>query len=67
MKLIVRETQGILRVEIRVTKPKSIRNYTDETDITGQITKLMEDCQDIFMDTFVHVFLLGIIIRKIRL
>lgn len=64
LKSIVREAQGILRAEIRLTKPKSIRNYTDKADITGQITKLMEDCQDIFMDTFVHVIPFGDYYKK---
>lgn len=35
LKLIAAETQGILRAEVRLTKPKVIRSYTNKTDISG--------------------------------
>lgn len=59
MKLIAAETQGILRAEVRLTKPKGIRNYTDVADISGQIVELSKNCKDIFMDTFTHIVPFG--------
>lgn len=64
LEVIAAETQGILRAEVRLAKPKAIRNYTDATDISGQITELVKDCQDIFMDTFTHVIPFGDYYKK---
>ena len=59
LKAIAAETQGVLRAEVRLMKPKAIRNYTDEIDITGQIVELSKNCKDIFMDTFTHIIPFG--------
>lgn len=43
-------TRGILRAEVRLTKPKAIREYTDANDVPGQIVELMKYSTDAFMD-----------------
>ena len=64
LKAIAAETQGVLRAEVRLMKPKAIRNYTDEIDITGQIVELSKNCKDIFMDTFTHIIPFGDYLKK---
>ena len=64
LKAIAAETQGILRAEVRLTKPKAIRGYTDEANAVGQIVELSENCQDIFMDTFTHIIPFGDYYKK---
>ena len=64
LKAVAAETQGILRAEVRLTKPKAIRGYTDEANVVGQIVELSENCQDIFMDTFTHIIPFGDYYKK---
>ena len=40
-------TQGILRAEVRLTKPKAVRVYTNAEDTVGQIVELIKDRQQI--------------------
>ena len=53
------QTRGILRAEVRLTKPKAIREYTDATDVLGQIVDMMKNSTDAFMDTFARVIPFG--------
>lgn len=53
------QTKGILRAEVRLTKPKAIREYTDATDVASQITKVMKNSTEIFMETFARVVPFG--------
>ena len=62
--VITTETRGILRAEVRLTKPKTIRSYTDATDVGGQIVELSKNCKDIFMDTFTHIIPFGDYYKK---
>lgn len=64
LKSIADETKGILRAEVRLMKPRAIRNYTDETDITGQIVELSKNCKGIFMDTFTRIIPFGDYFKK---
>lgn len=64
LKQIATETQGTLRAEVRLMKPKAVRNYTDSTDTLGQIRELMRNCQDIFMDTFAQIIPFGNYYKK---
>lgn len=52
-------TQGVLRAEVRLAKPKAIRCYTEATDISGQIVELMKNSTDGFMDTFARAVPFG--------
>lgn len=53
------QTKGMLRAEVRLTKPKAIREYTDTTDTPGQIVEIMKNSTDAFMDTFARVVPFG--------
>lgn len=53
------QTNGILRAEVRLTKPKAIREYADATDIANQIVELTKASTDAFMDTFVRIIPFG--------
>ena len=55
---------GIIRSEVRLTKPKAIRAYTDAGDINKQIEHLLKNSCDIFMDTFTRVIPFGDFYKK---
>lgn len=57
-------TQGILRAEVRLTKPKAVRVYTNAEDTVGQIVELIKDRQQIFLDTFARVVPFGDFYKK---
>ena len=56
---MLREAKGILRTEVRLTKPKAIRDNTDAVEVSGQIVAMLEKCQDIFMDIFTRIIPFG--------
>lgn len=58
------QTTGVLRAEVRLTKPKAIRAYTDAEDTTGQIIELAEKCQDVFLDIFTRIVPFGNFYKK---
>ncbi|MBD5449743.1 MAG: hypothetical protein HDR28_06240 [Lachnospiraceae bacterium] len=64
LKSLLRESEGILRTEVRLTKPKAIRDYTDAVDVSGQIVELVEKCQAVFLDTFTRVIPFGDFYKK---
>ena len=53
------QTRGVLRAEVRMVKPKAIREYADATDVANQIVELMKNSTDAFMDTFAWVVPFG--------
>ena len=53
------QTKGMLRAEVRLTRPKAIREYTDTTDTPGQIVEIMKNSTDAFVDTFARVVPFG--------
>lgn len=53
------QTTGILRAEVRLTKPKAVREYTDANDVPGQIVEIVKNSTDAFMDTFARVVPFG--------
>lgn len=59
LKRMLKESEGILRAEVRLTKPKAIRAYTDAVEVGGQIVELSEKCQDIFQDIFTRIIPYG--------
>ncbi len=64
LKRMLKESEGILRVEVRLTKPKAIRDYTDAVEVRGQIMELSEKCQDVFMDIFTRIIPYGDYYKK---
>ena len=59
IKSVLREAKGILRTEVRLTKPKAIRDYTDAVEVSEQIVAMLEKCQDIFLDIFTRIIPFG--------
>ena len=64
LKLMLKESEGILRVEVRLTKPKVIRDYTDAVVVSRQIVALSEKCQDIFLDIVTRIIPFGNYYKK---
>lgn len=64
LKWLHKESEGILRAEVRLTKPKPIRDYTDAVEVSGQIVELLERCQDIFLDIFTRIISCGGFYKK---
>ena len=64
LKLMAKESEGILRAEVRLAKPKAIRTYTNATDISKQIAVLLENSQDIFRDVFTQIIPFGDYYKK---
>ncbi|MCL2286309.1 MAG: hypothetical protein FWC32_08090 [Firmicutes bacterium] len=56
--------EGVLRAEVRLTKPKSIRGYTNKSSIVKQITDLYDNREQIFLDTFLRVVPFGDFYKK---
>ena len=56
--------KGVIRSEVRLTKPKAIRAFTDAEDVAGQIEELLKNSQDIFMDTFTWIIPFGDFYKK---
>ena len=64
LKSAIRESEGILRAEVRLTKPKTIRDYTDANDVSEQIMELSGKCWDIFLEIFAQVIPFGDYYKK---
>lgn len=64
LKSMIRESEGILRAEVRLTKAKTVRIYANKEDISAQIITLSEKCQDIFLETFVRIIPYGDFYKK---
>ena len=64
IKSVSSHTQGILRAEVKLTKPKAVRVYTNAEDTAGQIVELITDRQQIFLDTFARIVPFGDFYKK---
>ena len=64
IKSIIRESENILRAEVRLTNPKAIRSYTNTDDVFDQIAELTEKRQEIFLDVFTHIIPFGDFYKK---
>ena len=64
LKWMLKESEGILRVEVRLTKPKAIRDYTDAAEVGGQIEEMLEKCKDVFLDIFTRIIPFGDFYKK---
>ncbi len=56
--------RGVLRTEVRLTKPKAIRTYTKVASTSGQIAELSKNRQNIFLDTFTRAIPYGDFYKK---
>ena len=63
-KELIKKSEGILRIEVWLTKTKAVRAYAGEEDIFRQIINLCEKCQDIFLDIFVKIIPFGDFYKK---
>ena len=61
---IIKETEGLLRAEVRLMKPKAIRAYTNGIDVRGQIVDLMKNRKDIFLEIFAKIVPFGDFYKK---
>jgi hypothetical protein len=61
---IIKETEGLLRAEVRLMKPKAIRVYTDRVEVGEQIADLMKNHKDVFLDTFAKIVPFGDFYKK---
>lgn len=59
-----RNLEGILRTEVRLTKLKAVRSYAGTDDASGQIPVLLENCKDVFLDTFRKIIPYGDFYKK---
>lgn len=64
LKSIIENSEGVLRIEIRLTQPKAVRAYTEETETSKQLVVLSENRRDIFLATFMHVVPFGAFHKK---
>lgn len=58
-KSMLKGSEGILRTEVRLTKPRAVRVYTAADDVHGQIAELSQKSQSVFLDVFTHVIPFG--------
>ena len=59
LKSVVEGSEGVLRSEVRLTKPKAIRAYTKGSDISAQIVELSGKSKDVFWETFTRIVPFG--------
>lgn len=64
VKEMIKNSEGILRAEVWLTKPKTIRTYTNSENISKQIIELSKKCQNIFLDSFMKVVPIGNFYKK---
>lgn len=56
--------RGVLRTEVRLTKPKAIRTYSKAASVSSQIAELSKNRQSILLDTFAQVIPYGDFYKK---
>ncbi len=61
---IIGAVKGILRAEVRLTKPKAIRAYANAVKISDQISGLAANRKDIFLDVFAQIVPFGDYYKK---
>ena len=59
LQTVSERTKGILRAEVRLTKPKAIRDYADAVGVSDQIVEMIRASTDAFMGTFARVVPFG--------
>ena len=63
-KFIPEVCDGLLRAEVKLTKPKAIRGYTSKSSISKQIADLCDSRQQIFLETFMRIIPFGNFYKK---
>ena len=63
-KEMIRDSEGILRAEVWLIKPKAVHAYTDSEDVSMQITELSKECQNIFLNSFMRILPFGNFYKK---
>jgi len=63
-KSIPEDCEGLLRAEVRLTKLKAIRGYTNKSVISKQIADLYDNRRQIFLDTFMRIVPFGNCYKK---
>ena len=63
-KSAVKETKGILRLEVRLDKPKAIRMYAASDDLAECMKELLRESQNIFLDVLRQVIPFGDYYKK---
>lgn len=66
LKTAFKESVGILRAEVRLTKTRAVRTFADEEDISAQIITLSEKSRDIFLETIVRIIPFGDFYNKAK-
>lgn len=61
---LIKESEGILRTEVRLAKTKAVRVHAGEKDIFRQIINLSEKRKDIFLEIFVRIIPFGDFYKK---
>lgn len=64
LKPVMKKSEGVLRVEVRLTQQKTVRHYTNETDTSKQLADILENSREIFLATFVRVVPFGSFHKK---
>lgn len=64
LKSIIENSEGVLRAEVRLTQPKSVRAYTNKTDTSKQLAVSLKNSREIFLSTFVRVVPFGAFYKK---
>lgn len=64
LKSVAEKSEGVIRAEVRLAKPKAIRVYVRASDVFGQIKELIKKCEEIFMDIFVQIVPFGAFYKK---
>lgn len=60
----VREAERILRLEVRLNKPKAIRIYTEAAGTAGYMKELLKERQNVFLDVLRQVVPFGSFYKK---
>ncbi len=64
LRQVMKRAEDVFRIEIRLSKPKAIHNYTNADNTTLQIIELSEKCQDIFLHILTKIIPYGNFYKK---
>lgn len=64
LKSIIKESEGLIRIKVRLTKPNAIMAYADKPTTSKQITSLSKENEKIFLETFMRVVPYGDFYKK---